>query len=240
MHRQDDNPHFKLYYLKHCKVLAKVIKAAKKIYYDNKITRSHNKIKTTWSIIKRETGNKNQKGEPQSSKINNTMIKDTKLVANAFNEYFTPVAQTIIDNNKTLTNTNPLHYLNNKYSTTFQPIKWHYVSNTEIRKIVKSLKAKFSHGHDENPTKFLKVSMPYIIPPLTYTCICNQSLAQGIFPDRLKYAIVKPIFKNGNKDELSNYRPISLLPALSKIIERVIYNRLYEHIDNNNILDSNQ
>jgi hypothetical protein len=125
------------YNLNYCKVLAKVIKAAKKIYYDNKITKSGNKIKTTWPIIKRETGNKNQKGEPQSLKINNTTIKDTKLVANAFNEYFnTSVAQTIIDNlnkdnNKTLTNTNPLYYLNNKYSTTFNPIKWHYVSNRD-------------------------------------------------------------------------------------------------------------
>jgi hypothetical protein len=79
--------------------------------------------------------------------------------------------------------------------------------------------------------------MPYIISPLTY--ICNQSLGQGIFPDRLKYTIVKPIFKNGNKDELSNYRTISL-SAFSMILERVIYNRLYEHIDNNNILYSNQ
>jgi hypothetical protein len=109
------------------------------------------------------------------------------------------------------------------------------MSQTEIRKTVKSLRAKFSHGYDEIPTKLLKVSMPYIISPLTY--VCNQSLAQGIFPDSLKYAIVKPIFKNGNKDELSNYRPISLLPAFSKILERVIYNRLYEHIDTNNILD---
>jgi hypothetical protein len=127
--------------------------------------------------------------------------------------------------------------LDNKYSNTFKSIKWHYVSSTDIRKIVKLLKSKCSHGYDEVPTKMLKASMPYIISPLTY--ICNQSLAEGIFPDRLK-AIIKPIFKNGNKEEPSNYRPISLLPAFSKILERVIYNRLYEHIDNSNILDNNQ
>jgi hypothetical protein len=51
--------------------------------------------------------------------------------------------------------------------------------------------------------------MPYIISPLTY--ICNDSFAQGIFPDRLKFAVVKPILKNGDKYEPSNYRPISLL-----------------------------
>jgi hypothetical protein len=110
-YRQDDNPYFKLYYLKYCKVLAEVIKETKKVYYVNKITKSHNKIKTTWSIIKRETGNKNHKSEPQSLKINNTLIKATKHIANAFNEYFIS-AQTITDNlnkdnNKTSINTNP-------------------------------------------------------------------------------------------------------------------------------------
>jgi hypothetical protein len=84
----------------------------------------------------------------------------------------------------------------------------------------------------------LKASMPYIISPLTY--ICNQSLAYGIFPDRLKFAVVKPILKNGNKYEPSNYRPISLLSTFSKVFEKVIYNRLYEHIYRNNILDNNQ
>jgi len=53
--------------------------------------------------------------------------------------------------------------------------------------------------------------------PLTY--ICNAVLSTGVFPDRLKYAIVKPIFKKGNKQEISNYRPISLLTSFSKIIE---------------------
>jgi hypothetical protein len=61
----------------------------------------------------------------------------------------------------------------------------------------------------------LKASMPYIISPLTY--ICNDSLAQVIFPDRLKFAAVKPIFRNGDKHEPSNYRPISLLSTFSKV-----------------------
>jgi hypothetical protein len=80
--------------------------------------------------------------------------------------------------------------------------------------------------------------MQYIISPLTY--ICNQSLAQGIFLDKLKFAVVKPIFKNCDKYEPSNYRPISLLSTFSKILEKVIHNRLYKHIDRNYILYNNQ
>ena len=240
-YRQDDDPHFKLYYKKYCKVLTKVIKEAKKVHYDNKISKSYNKIKTTWSIIKKETGSKTQTDEPQSPKVNNIMIQNKKCIANVLNEYFTSVAQTIIDdlnNNKTPTNISPLYYLGNKYTSTFKSIKWQYVSTAEIRKIIKSLKTKSSHGYDEISTRILKASMPYITSPLTY--ICNQSLAQGTFPDRMKFAVVKPIFKSGNKYEPANYRPISLLSAFSKVLERVIYNKLYEHIDNNLILDNNQ
>jgi hypothetical protein len=83
--------------MKYCKVLAKVIKEAKKAYYDSNILKSHNKIKTTWAIIKRVTGYKTHKGEPQSLKINNTVIRNKEHIANVFNEYFISVAQTIIN-----------------------------------------------------------------------------------------------------------------------------------------------
>ena len=70
--------------------------------------------------------------------------------------------------------------------------------------------------------------------PLTY--ICNAVFSTGVFPDRLKCAIVKPIFKKGNKQEISNYRPISLLTSFSKIMEKLIYARLLAHIDKKSIL----
>jgi hypothetical protein len=62
----------------------------------------------------------------------------------------------------------------------------------------------------------------------------------GIFPDRLKYAATKPVFKKGNKQDISNYRPISLLIAFSKIIEKIIYARLHAHTVTNNILVQEQ
>jgi hypothetical protein len=79
------------------------------------------------------------------------MRKDRGHIANAFNEYFSSVAQTIIDdlnkdNNGSLTNVNPLHYLDSRYNSTFENIRWHYTSIAEIRKIIKSLKTKSSYG----------------------------------------------------------------------------------------------
>ena len=65
------------------------------------------------------------------------------------------------------------------------------------------MESEGSYGYDEISSRILKLSAPFIISPLTY--ICNAALNPGIFPDRLKYAIVKPIFKNGSKQDISNY-----------------------------------
>jgi len=65
-------------------------------------------------------------------------------------------------------------------------------------------------------------------------------MLSGTFPTRLKYAIVKPILKKGNKEKVTNYRPISLLTCFSKVLERLIYDRLLKHITTNNILSSEQ
>ena len=64
----------------------------------------------------------------------------------------------------------------------------------------------------------MKISAPCILSPLTF--IFNKILSTGIFPDRLKFSEVKPLFKKGDKSEFSNYRPISLLTSFSKIIEK--------------------
>ena len=65
-------------------------------------------------------------------------------------------------------------------------------------------------------------------------------LLSGTFPTRLKVFEVKPIFKKGDKNVISNYRPVSLLTSFSKIFEKVIYNRIYHHINHNHILADNQ
>jgi fructose-1,6-bisphosphatase/inositol monophosphatase family enzyme len=56
------------------------------------------------------------------------------------------------------------------------------------------------------------------------------------FPTRLKYAILKPLLKKRDKENIANYRPISLLTSFSKVFERIIYDRLLKHIETNNIL----
>ena len=100
------------------------------------------------------------------------------------------------------------------------------------------MKTKNAHGYDEISFKILKWSAPFISSPLTYTC--NKSLELGIFPCRLKYSTVKPILKTGDKLNIPNYRPISLLISFFKIVEKIIYTRIYTHVVQNQILVKEQ
>jgi len=82
--------------------------------------------------------------------------------------------------------------------------------------------------------EFLKISARCVSSLLTN--IFNKILSTGIFLERLKFSEVRPLFKKGDKTELSNHRPIFLLTSSSKIIENIIYKRLYIYLNDYNIL----
>ncbi len=80
-------------------------------------------------------------------------------------------------------------------------------------------------------TAFIKQHSSSIIKPLTH--LINLSITSGQFPDQLKKAVVTPIFKAGDTDQTCNYRPISILPALSKVLEKVVTEQLVDHLESN-------
>jgi hypothetical protein len=131
-----------------------------------------------------------------------------------------------------------MKYLNNAFKQPFAPIIWKPVNGKEIYEISKKLKWKKSFGYDGVPGWIVKLSIPYIISPLIF--IINRMLSSGVFPSRLKFSQISPIFKKGKKTEISAYRPVSLLTSFSKIFERVIYNRLIQHAQVNNIITKDQ
>jgi len=94
------------------------------------------------------------------------------------------MTESIIDNIKSCQNkrviiTNPVEHISHCFKHPFSKIKWCYISTCEIEKNIKSLKTKNSCGYEEIPVKILKLSIPFIISPLTY--ICNKSLSSGVF-----------------------------------------------------------
>ena len=109
------------------------------------------------------------------------------------------------------------------------------IDEEQVSNIIKNkLKNKTSYGHDIISNKLIKRCKDTLIKPLTL--IINQSLTTGIFPNELKISKVKPLFKNGNTSDICNYRPISLLPSISKIFEYVIFQQLFEYMSLNNLL----
>ena len=97
------------------------------------------------------------------------------------------------------------------------------IPKIEIITVIKTLNNS-APGNDEMPASILKQCIETYIDPLTY--LVNLSINQGIFPDELKIAKVLPIYKSDDKQLIQNYRPISVLPFFSKILEKIISNHL--------------
>lgn len=109
---------------------------------------------------------------------------------------------------------------------------------TEVRNAILKLKKKSSFGWDEIPSSIVKLCVTGITKPLNY--ILNLTLETGVFPDALKTAVVIPVFKKGDTYDLTNYRPISLLPSFSKVFEIIIYNRITNFIHQYSLLSEEQ
>ena len=105
-------------------------------------------------------------------------------------------------------------------------------------RIIRSLKTSNFCGYDEVPSKLLKSCSYFISSLLNY--ICNRTVFTSVFPDRLKYATIRPLFKKGNKDDINNYRSILILTSFSKIFEKVLQTRLLKHLTDHNFLVKEQ
>lgn len=112
------------------------------------------------------------------------------------------------------------------------------VTEDYVKDKLLSLSDDKATGIDDISCKLLKMGADEIVSPLTY--IINLSLTKGIFPKKWKKARICPIFKGGDDSELCNYRPISILPILSKILERSVFDQLYPFLDSHSMLHDNQ
>ena len=116
--------------------------------------------------------------------------------------------------------------------------KFQAVSKFEVERNLKSIKRSKATGLDDLPPGLLKDSAELIAAPLTH--LVNLSLATNIFPADWKNAKIIPIYKSGTHSNLDNYRPISILPVLSKIIEKIVHRQLMSFLDKNSLLSEFQ
>lgn len=214
------------------KILKKSIRTAKTLYYHNKFAQHKADIKKTWQTIDQILNRK--KGKHVSSsifKVGNQTISDPTEISNRFNTFFTTIGPNLANEIGTPPDQTFQQYLRHNTNSKFT---FKQISPTDVIHTIAKSKSKTSSGHDNISSILLKrISQPVSIP---LALIINQSLKTGIFPDSLKLAKVIPIFKKDDTTIFDNYRPISLLPSISKIFERIVFNQLYLYLSQNNLL----
>ena len=152
-------------------------------------------------------------------------ISDSAEIANRFCNYFTNIGPNLARKIQP-SSVSHMNFLNDYFinSMFLSPI-----DEGEIIEIANTFATGKAVGYDDIPMFIIKQSITIISAPLAH--IFNLSINHGIVPDELKVARVIPLFKSGDSAIFTNYRPVSILPSFSKILERIVYNRLLNYID---------
>ena len=159
----------------------------------------------------------------------NKFVTDFKEKAELFNSHFATQCS-LISNSSTL----PSHiqYLTDNRLSCVS------FSHDKIAKVIQNLDPNKAHGHDNTSIRMLKVCGPSIYKPVEI--IFNQCLETGVFPSEWKKGNIVPIHKKGDKQMVQNYRPVSLLPICGKILERLMFNEMFEFFIENKLISSGQ
>ena len=212
------------------------IRQVKRKHYKSKFDKVKNNIKSTWKVIDSLINkNKNKNCNIETLDIEGRIIENKEEIVNVFNDFFVNIGLNLQDSNEEVDTNFFKQYLKcqNNNSIFLNP-----VTKNEIIKIVENMKNDTSPGIDNIDIKVVKYVITLISEPISF--IFNECLLDGSFPMNMKIARVTPIYKKGSKNDVNNYRPISVLRIFSKILEKCIYNRLIYFINRYNILLKNQ
>ena len=209
------------------------LKKKEKMYYQSEIVANKTNNRKVWEIIKQVLNRK--KGLKIHDKFmhNNNLITDPKSVADGFNNYFVNIGPTLASKIPE----------NNLSHRQFSPdiiepsICLNPTNELEIKNVISCLK-EGAPGRDGISSKNIKLIKESILVPLTN--LFNLSFEQGVFPSEIKLAIITPLYKAKDPMFFNNYRPISLLSVFSKIIERLMYSRLLNFINNHKLFNKLQ
>ena len=164
---------------------------------------------------------------------NGEQISNPQLIAEQFNAFFPGIGAQSHQTSGTIKS--PDSYLPRRDNLVFNFLP---INNKAVSDIISKLKPKDSTGFDNISTRMLKFLGNLLTPVLSL--VINQSLLTGIFPAKLKIAKVIPIFKKDDNAIFGNYRPISLLPAISKVFEKVVFKQIYSYFQVNSLFFCSQ
>ena len=216
----------------------RVVRHAKKMFYERELIANQTNLKKTWELIR------NAANLPKSNKecisqllIDGVLTSDPLIIATKLNTFFTTMPSQIVD--EIIPTDHPpdpdLDPLPDQPVLSFSDTP---VTQNEVLEALKLLNPKKSQDFNDVSMHFLKKVFTEILIP--YHHIIKTSLLTGVVPNQLKIAKIIPIFKSGDRTVMDNYRPISLLSNFSKILEKIVYRRLSEFAETNNILSPSQ
>ena len=215
----------------------KLISYKKKSFFENKLNDSIGKPKELWKALKSlGLPSKTSICGTTALKVKNATSFETKSKLEVFKNYYSTLAENLLKKLPISPNIYTFNSVRQYYRHLFQNDAFHLTNATEIdiEKILRGTKVCKAAGIDDLSGRFLKDGSRVLLKPISE--LCNLSIKLGSFPDACKIAKLKPLFKKGSKTNPSNYRPISLLPLISKVIEKLIHEQTSTFLSKNEIL----
>ena len=210
------------------------IRIAEREFVAEQIQRNPNNTNNIWKAIRQCVPNK--------STSQRTFSKSVKSVADEFNQFFVSVGQSTVDKITSLANEcnltlNQNYFVPRQYASSDQ-FTLSTVDYKQVERIIAAMPSNKAPGIDKIPIRVIKDCLNPIAHPIT--SIVNASFQNCVFPSKWKTAEVTPILKEGDHEQANNNRPISLLPVLSKVCERVVHNQLTSYLQSNDTLSKSQ
>ena len=203
-------------------------------YYSKQIEENSGNMKRTWKILKQAMNKESKTVTIDKIVSDNHEITDKALISEAFNEHFSSVAERLADsidpcdsNPKELGIQSPLYRF-----------KLRHIPPNKVFNALNKLKNGKATGMHNLPNRILKLSKDVIANSLSD--LFNACIDASVFPSDFKMARVAPIFKSDDREDLNNYRPISVLPTVARVFERLIYEQLYNYFAENKLLSNEQ
>ena len=222
-------------YKEYRNLLNKIKRCEKKSHYKHVFDKIEKNSQLLWNVINGILKKTNNKHEITELLVNGKQTDNSQTICDFFNEQFATAGKRVQSSIKLDHDAkDAVSYVKRVKNK----MKFKRITEGHICKLVGNLKAKSSTGPDGISNNLLKKLVSVLKGPLCR--IFNMSLKQGVFPDSMKLAKTIPLFKAGEQLLADNYRPISLLPVISKILEKHVYHCQNEHLELNDIMYSRQ
>ena len=206
-------------------ILQSVTRKSKEMSYGEIYENNYKDARKIWELTNKLLDRK-QREKNSGLKIvfEGTLREDSKEVATILNNHFVNMGRKIAETFEK--NDNFMKHMGKRVGLSFCLTS---ITTEETERIIKNMKSKSSSGFDNISNKLIKAVKGTISAPITD--IINSSIKQGKVPDQWKIAKVKALHKGGDKTDMNNYRPISLLSAFSKILEKAVHKQLYTFME---------